>query len=526
MTSKPPNPPDEFVLPPGSISLIDATDALYLKHQESWKTQAFAQLVEHFGQFAPKHLARLGALYGSPKATAWHLAATLCLHPERLAGRLEALSAAAHQSLLHLVMEHDFEVTLDPLTPKVHKELVAVGVLAPGPGVATGRCTLPGALATICGLQVDSLRVTLPLLCGMYPVDEVRQMGECFGIQGATAPLVLVQWVELCLQEDAQESLMDAVGDPNYLSWALMVLELGGLCFWEEIFGPESLPGGDEEPGVLRLMSEPDRAFEHDAIESLLQAGILVQREAPDLQGRVMLAIPEELVPGLWSLGQQWRAHMVQEALGNIQMTAQHREGPPWPRESMHGRLKWLVCEVLDQGVHVPLRPVELTRLVQASGLEPEEMSWALEWGLELGIFLQGARKKVVCDVRLATEVLETSRQAFAAAMVYRWCTGELGAGVDRWLTQAIGLDETWRQEILSMRWHRQSDRLPSWLLQEGLESRMTGAGYLRVLEDSEPGLLLGELSLVNSYIWSTKLLWLDLLSCLDGESWQVHRLA
>ncbi len=86
-------------------------------------------------------------------------------------------------------------------------------------------------------------------------------------------------------------------------------------------------------------------------------------------------------------------------------------------------------------------------------------------------------------------------------------------------MPQALGLDDEWRQEVGKFL-RRRNEFVPIWMSHPGVEHRLTGCGYLR--DGPPPGdeRFMMEIGLANGTVWSAKLVWLDLLSVLEGGMW------
>ena len=139
----------------------------------------------------------------------------------------------------------------------------------------------------------------------------------------------------------------------------------------------------------------------------------------------------------------------------------------------------------------------------------------------EVGL-LRADRSGVFCVIEDPSELarLDAPRAEFCRVALGDWVMGRLGLESERLIPQAIGLDESWRQAVLALDWHGEIDRLPAWMMHEGVETQLTGAGFLRTMEGNTPERLLVELSVVNSYVWGLKIAWLDVMSFLDGQRW------
>jgi hypothetical protein len=115
--------------------------------------------------------------------------------------------------------------------------------------------------------------------------------------------------------------------------------------------------------------------------------------------------------------------------------------------------------------------------------------------------------------------MLDVPRAVFVRQILVGWCVSEVGWGADKHIGQALGTDDPWRVEALAL-WRERRADMPSWLRAEGVETDLTGAGYLRSLEHGSPELLEQEVSSMDIYVANAKLLWLDLVSMLEHDRW------
>ncbi len=482
-----------------------------------WRGERFDALVRHFEAFPAPHRRRLAALYQSPSLDPTGLATQWCMNPEAVVSSLsrELRGAQSWAAVEELVTDHDMPVSLVWLDLRARRKLLQVGILRPDVNIHEAPHTMPSAMACALAEHVRATRPSLPLLLGRMAREPLEQLARTHQLTigpGLITPLAIMEYMSA---PDAVELLLAKLEEPDWISGALVVLELGGMCFWQEVFGADpSLPAPELSEKVVPLMRQRDREVEVDIAHALMGVGLLFQ--VPDEHAEhALLAVPEELWEGLWGLGRGWLMDWANEAFTTLRDGGAHK--PSEPTCELQPRLKWLACELSRRPL--PAEPeAAIAALVARAEPPGEPVQVSLELGAELGLF-QADRRGALKLRKGGLALLELPRGLFMRRVLAEWCVGKIGRSADEPLARALGVDESWRQQVLEMLSARH-DELPRWLLGEGIPTEMTGSGYLRALEQSPADLLIMELGLSSSYIWTAKLLWLDLLSLLEPHAW------
>ena len=495
--------------------------------RSAWASRPFRHLVEHFARFSTAQRDLLADLYDAPSAEPEALAMSLCLAPERLRALItkQLRSAQQRRFLEDLIIEHDDEVQVEWSERRLVKQLSDLGLVNP---IETSQrqmpvvVRLPGAIAAMLASMLSSpARPSLMVLLGARDEDEVATLAAKYQIARGPLLAMIFELGELFQAPDFHETLLSLIQEPDWLGGALTALELGGMCYWQEVFGAEVDEEGDE-PGVakiLPLMRGFERQNESGIAQLLLELGVVFRIEADGLD-HPMLAIPEEMWHNLWKLGRMWLLDWVAHTFTMVEEGAT-RKAFASEDETLQGRLKWLCCEVDAGRVPLPFTPQIHERFELVSGMSADECIQAIAIGVELGIMeADSTHSRLQLNAELL-HLLDAPRTSFARDLLKEWCLGLVGQHPDRHIPQAIGLDDAWRLRLISLFDRRPNTfQLPAWVFQDGVESVMTGMGYLRPIEESTPDLLVFELGMVNSYLGQAKLLWLDLLSMLEEGRW------
>ena len=495
--------------------------------RRAWKTAAFEALTEHLGAFGDARLRQLAARQDLPDASPQAVAMRWCLEPERLheVVRRDLGSARAHRLLEELILEHDLGVTLEWVEPVLVRRFIDLGLVPPPGGRQPRPLVFPGALAVILAPLIEGSRPSLPLLTASMSDEQIARIAACHGVPEGPRVVMLLELAERLADPEALEALLDRLADPDWIGGALRVIELGGLCYWREVFcadlqeegfGEAAGEGGGQ---VVPLLSRGQAREERELARALLDEGLIYTVEGPPEADQPMVAVPEVLWPPLWSLGRTWYLDWFSHTLEALEGAG---VGGPSPLEDhLQARLKWLCCEASSRRLELPLRDDQLDELARTSGLTRQACRHSLALGVELEV-LAPNRAGYIAPQPSRLDELDAPRQQFVQRALAGWCTGRLGAHADRHVNPAIGLDETWRQQVLGVEFIQpEGELLPPWLIHEGVDSGLTGTGYLRELAGSTHSLLMLELGMVNSYVWSLKLLWLDALSLLpSGRSY------
>lgn len=505
-----------------------------IDYQASWKGHHYRRLVLHFESYSPLQLRRLAKLYQCPDPSPEGLATYWCVQPERVRLLIEQKlrSAQARDAVIQLVIDHDMPVLLDWLDGNTLRQLIDVGLVREQIDDTSleDQYYLPGAAAAMLAPLIAGARPSLLILLGRAPREQVEALAKRYEIPAGPGLTPILALSELFMDPSSLDRIVGGLPEPEWLGGALIVLELGGVCYWQEVFGadPEDEPAppprggpalGAHQGKVVPLMTSAERMHERDVAQTLLEIGLIYRFDDP-VGEYPLVAVPEELWQPLWMMGRMWLMEWAEGTFMALEDAASRADAPAsFNVGGLQACAKWLASEHAISPL--TLDPGEdpcITSLRQKSSNLEEPSTPQLGLMVELGIFdLQ--EHALILDQEQASELLDLSRPIFLREVLSFWASCQIGHHIDARLASAIGLDETWRQQVLDAMRASDEDPLP-WLLSEGLTSEMTGAGYLRALDNSTPELLAMELGLVNSYIWSSKLVWLDLLSMLQPGSW------
>jgi len=481
----------------------------------------FGVLVEYLSEYPDAQRHDLADLYGAPGPSPDQLARTWCREPVRFSRRVDETVGAgpAREALREVVYEHDIPLELDWMGAAAEQRLVEAGILnelVTSP-FRDREVALPGALAVLLADELEDTRPSLAVLLGRAERERLDSLAREYEVAETGSRVeVCLRLMDLFASPRALEEIAGHLPDPDWMSSAVMVLELGGVCYWQEVFGFDI--GGEESDGdVVPLMGEEERSQERRIARRLVDVGLLYRFEVPD-SPHEMVAVPEEIWEELWSVGRGWLADWTRRAFfGMRDLGASISAEPDAPDLQTVG--KWLVCEaanarlVLDDGDPAPS---VLEDLSERAG-DPD---WDLEAYLELLFELSILRRGVDGFIALGAEyekLLDMRREEFVLDALYEWCGGFVGAGFEERLPKALGLDESWREQALEILRARR-EYTPQWMSFEGVEQERTGAGCLRETAENSPELLARELQILNGYVWSAKMLWLDLVSLAEPE--------
>ena len=489
----------------------------------AWKSSSFQALVEHLASFGEPLRRNLANLYGAPEASPEAIATRWSLAPETVREVIarKVRSARLHTLIEDLVLDHDLPLRVEWSDRKLLQQLVDLGLLRPlatrGRGMARS-VSMPGALASILSPTVTGMRPSLPVMLGRMERDEVADIAKLHGIEEGPLLVMMYELRDHFEQPDTMDDILARLPEPEWLGGALMAIELGGMCYWQEIFGT-----GVEQPdeNIVPLMRDFERRQEQDIAITLAELGVIFRLEG-DASGYPMLAIPEELWHSLWTLGRGWLIEWVTHTIDALVDNGARKLRSVPANEPLQQRLKWLLCEAHSHPFAYPLPSDFIEQLAARADLSVETCTNTIEYAaaLELISVVGEGDDGELRPVEEKLDLLELGRSAFARHALRSWSMGGFGAPSDRHIAPAIGLDEAWRQQLFELDLGPYDALLPAWMHGEGLEPQMTGTGYLRNLSVSTPELLMLELGLVNSYVWSTKVLWLDVLSLLEDGRW------
>ena len=492
----------------------------------SFRPGHFTQLVTHLDGFSERRRDELAALYEAPGSEAAELAEFWIQNPDRV---VEVIGDELDSSLEWRIVEegaveHDLRVGLDWAPARGRQKVSRLGLMEPALD-HTGHYygVMPGGLAAILAPRVRGDRGSLLLLLGRQSDDEVSELAEQWDIDDRGSKVEVI--LRICDHFEREEMIDDILGrlpDPDWIGDALMILELGGISHWRAVYGydlEDNLGGADN---VVPLMRDNERRTQRQIAETLMELGVLFRLEGEGDQ-EPMIAVPEALWPGLWKLGRRWLMDWNQRSVKAL------RERGTTPEADAVGpglqpMLKWWLCEAEDQrlrwdhdGETTTLTDDSCRRLDSVYSGDAD-VEWNDLWhlGKELQIVVDGSDGVVEAGPE-AEGLLDERRSTFIRQVLLEWCVGYAGRGADTRLVEAIGLDETWRSRAVGLL-RRRAEPVPVWMHEEGVDAESTGGGWLRHSGTGQDEMVLFEAGLVMTFVVMMKVLWLDLLSVLDGS--------
>lgn len=477
----------------------------------------FRALVEHVASHDSEARERLRQIFGAPSAEASAIARCWCRHPDIFLEELDArLSDDAWFAVEQLAFEHDLVMDISWLAADVREELLELGLIRVEPD-HPHETFMPAAMAAMIAPRLPGTRPTMPVLLGKSSAEEVERLANFHGVTDAGSRVeTILALSELFASPGRLDELLAELDDLDWVGKALMTLELGGVCYWQEIFGHEM---SDDEQTVVPLMNSRDRSEQRVIAEQLVELGLVFRIEEEQSEF-AFIAVPEELWNGLWTLGQNWLLDWTALGLDELRETGVNGRNRSTQMEPQ-AALKWLAVEAeAGRIVTRDLVPTPETREHLADHSNTQERMWtALTcMGVEMELFDVGPDGKLR-PTYLAHEYLEETAGAFRSEVLDSWIIGAMGTHCDVELGRALGIDESWRLALLGLLAER-GEIPPAWSLEEGIAHEETGSGCLREIADAPAESLLLELGLVNAVLCGTKLRWLDLLSTLESGQW------
>ncbi len=490
-------------------------------HTETSAVNHFGVLVEYLSEYPQDQRESLAERYGAEGEDPARIARRWCREPEAFVATVEEKigGTLAEEALRELVYEHDMPLDLDWMGASAEQRLIEVGLLnefATSP-FREWEVEFPGALAAMLAGFLEDTRPSLAILLGQSDRERLDGLAREYDLAETGSRIeVILRLMDHFAAPNTIEEILGRISDPDWLGSAIMVLELGGVCYWQEVFGYEF--GGEPEAGegeVVPLMREEERYQERRMAETLVEIGLLHRFEAVETD-HAMVAVPEELWHELWNVGRGWLLEWTRRSFRDLRDRGTSGGGTS-DAPHLQSVGKWLVCEAatgeltLEDG-----RPNAdvLDRLTRRAG-RPD---WDLESYMELLFELSILRRGVDGFITLGAEyqkLLDMDRKAFVRDVLYEWCGGFVGGGFDERLPKAFGLDERWREQAVEILRARR-EFIPQWMEFEGVDQERTGAGCLREATDDNPELVARELSILNGYVLSAKMVWLDLLTLLS----------
>jgi|GEM_PF-2249794 len=494
----------------------------------------FANLLEHLKAFDAGRRRHLAELYGAESSDIVDIAMRWCTAPEVFCRVLQAElgSPDAWWVVEQLVQEHDIEVDLGWLDGEGRAILCELGVLRPRRGRRKNSDvdTIPGALAAILAPHLTGTRPTLPILLGRSAPAEINALAKTYQIPTHGSQIELILRIsDVFSRPDFVDGILERLENPEWIGAAMMALELGGICYWREVFGYEE----DEEIGqdnIIPLMRNHERAEQREVANLLLGLGVFFKLEDEEVE-YTLVGVPEELWRGLWQTGWGWLIEWTRLTLDHLSELAvrRFREVPIWTTQAV---MKWLAVEVAQGKItRGTLFGDDLVAAFKRRAPEVD-VDWKvlIQRSVDLSLIGLDATDEAIQEqenvediiigvTELAAEALSLPRNHFARRMLAEWVEGLNGSGIDANLAQAVGLDEEWRSHLLDLLVADQLLIMP-WMLYEGLDHIETGAGCLREVEEGDLELMMLEANMSNTCIRTTKMSWLDVLSTLESGSW------
>ncbi len=494
--------------------------------KSSFRPGHFTQLVSHLHEFGDSRRQQIAELYGAPDAEPASLAEYWLRNPDRVVEvvRQQLDSSVEWRIVEEAVMEHDLGVVLDWAPARGRRQVARLGLMEPKldhTGHYQGM--MPGALAAIFADRVRGQRGSLPVLLGRCDDEEVRQLARRWDLDDeGTKVEVILRICDHFGREEMIDEMLEELPNPNWIGDALMILELGGICHWQAIYGYDLDNGSGRPDNVVPLMRDHERRQQQKIAERLLQMGALFRFEDEGGVG-ALAAVPEALWPGLWRLGRRWLMDWNREAVGWLRERTATQQPSTIDEPHLQHTLKWWLCESrsgqlgwVKQGDETALSDVSVERLNRVYD-GPGTGGWQSMWKLGRQMRILDACADGGVDAgREAQGLLDESSDEFVGEVLLEWCLGYTGRDADEGIAEAIGLDETWRGRATSLM-KQHGEPVPAWMSQTGVESNSTGAGWLRHIGTGDEEMVLFESGLVVTFVLMTKVLWLDLVSVL-GE--------
>lgn len=485
--------------------------------QLSYSGEHFDRWIIYLQSLTETDRKRIASLYEAPTSEASELGVYLCDHADRVCEIVDRLLVDddSRALLQEIALDHDLEVPILPSPLRARKLLVRLGLLS---DLKATHTVLPGVWSAILTPLLAGTRTSLMTLLGGCTQAELDLMTNAWEITGSHCRMAsIIALADKLGQPTALSEIIARLPDMDYLGAAMVAIELGGVCFWQEVFGYEleAASQDNRDAKVVPFMRRDERAMERDIAETLLSLGVVFRINEQEVS---MLVVPEELWQQVWELGRTWLLDWVADTYEGVGLTAQRRDDAT--RIDLQSTLKWLVIEseageLFWQADGLSAETVD--RLQRVGGHDAAYWKQTVDLAMQLGLF-DPVGGKLVSKKAFET-TLDLPRPAFVRHVLFEWCTGFVGTHVDQNLAKAVGLDDVWRQLMLKVL-KRAKEFTPIWMRYDGVEPMLTGAGCLRDVEDSSEDLLIAELGIVNGVIWTAKLVFLDLISMLGSDYW------
>lgn len=481
------------------------------------------RLVQHFASFGVAQRRELAALYGARLSTAEGLAELFIGSPERVRAVIRERvlpSSPTYDLMEELAYEHDLFIDVSWSGAPARRQLADLGLVArPAPGEAPHELEMVGAIAAVVAPFLRGVATTIPTLLAARDDEYIDRVARAWDI---TAPTQIEKVLRVSQHLGAREradDLVTLIGAGDYVGAALMALELGGSCYWQEVFGHDLDQNPEFGGNVVAFMRSDERAYEQHIADTLLDHGVIFRLEA-DRQAPLAV-VPEELWTSLWTIGRAWMTAWTSVAFTDLREAAVRRAHTP-EHGDFQAELKWFACEA-DRGQLATddeghLTPASEAHVVAVGGHDPGHWRTRLQLALELSALRRRKSGELVENPTFRS-LLDMPKLGFVRQVLFEWCTGYVGARADAGLPEAVGLDESWRQEAIAAI-QKDGEFVPVWMHHEGVEAHTTGGGWLRNAGEADPEQLVMEMALTTGLIWLGKVVWLDLLSLLDSQMW------
>lgn len=505
---------------------LTVVDVFYMiTYATAWQGPLFDELVRHFESYSTLTLGHIARIYSAPVASPKGVATLWCTKPEHVRQTLldSIESPWLWDTLEHLIVEHGVPLMLGWLDGHQMREFIEYGIIREHIDELDldDQYTMPAAMAAVLAPLSTGIRPSLPLILGRLPLEDVHARARRYKLVEGPGVASVLALTEFFSDPSALDQIIGQLPGPEWLGGALIVLELGGVCFWQEVFGSllteqDTQPSSEAGNKVVPLMSKADLNQERAIAQTLLDLGLIFKIKE-DKQPHLLIAIPEEIWNPLWLIGKMWLVDWASNSLGVLQDNSTRRVGAG-AYGGLQPCLKWLGCELEHAGgvAHHPSVPLP-EELVQKSSRAHEPSHDHVHMGLEMGVLV--LEDDLLTFSSMSGLALDMDRSTFVRRALTAWVNGSMGRRAERSLCPALGVDERWRQLTLELL-NENDESHPLWMHFEGVPSEVTGAGYLRPLEQSSEDILRLELSDVTGYIGIAKILWLDALSTLDSPCW------
>lgn len=490
--------------------------------QDFYLSVPYLNLLEYLEGYTDRQRQIIASAYGVDGASARDIAQGWLSDTSNFLQVVEGKlgSSQAWRLLEEMAFEHDTPVEIEWMPKRARGKLTDLGLLKPKRGPdKLWEGTLPAAVAVLLAPKLNGTRPSLPILLGQESPERLRELAERHGLEESLPRVeTILMLSERFLEAGSVERILELLPDPEWIAAALMIIELGGICYWQEIFGYDLEETPSAERKVVPLMRSQERSEEQNIARALLDLGVIFRTEEEGSEFP-LVAVPEELWGGLWELGRGWLMEWTSTAYYNLEEQGARRAGDE-EHADLQAMFKWMILEGDRQALFVEKgEPSEelCAHFSQIGGHDDAFWSTVARLGLEMrvlsdhtGQLTYGAEYQALLDL---------PRGPFVRQALFEWCTGFAAGGADEHLGRSIGLDESWRERMFEILVERH-EFVPLWMQFEGVPSQTTGAGVLRAAESGSDELLLMEMGFVVGFVWTLKLVWLDLLSMLESERW------